>query len=188
MTSFDIVESIPRIRSDMRDIFINNQIIGSFICGSVLNRGCPESDIDFFICCHDTVSEQQKHEWTEYYLDLHERLGREPDATSPGELMSVDSLEYGLGRILAANPDRNIRNRYDFDYICWAGMIDSKRIDIVTQPLFTDFEVIARKAIRRWATELASGEAMTRKTGLDTDMDKILARTISCKGYYDAHE
>lgn len=190
MTRFNdkITENISSVRGNICDIFSQNQIIGSFVCGSIIGRESPTSDIDIFVCCEDEVSEAQRHDWTEYYLDLHEKFGKDPDVVSPGEVMSASSLQYGLNRIATMTPATELRNRFDFDYVCWAGMIDGQRLDILKTDQFVAFEKLAQDGVSKWSKALLSGRETSRKTGTLTDADKILARTVSCRGYYDAHE
>ena len=101
--------------------------------------------------------------------------------------MSANALKYGLDRISSMNPTKALRNRYDFDYLCWAGMIDARRIDILKTKEFVSFEKLAEDSIAKWSRVLLGGHAITRKTGKISDADKMLARTVSCRGYYDAH-
>ena len=72
--------------------------------------------------------------------------------------------------------------------LCWAGMIESKRIDIIRTDQFVTFEDLAQDGIKKWSQSLLRGYSTTRKTGSITDIDRMLARTVSCRGYYDAHE
>lgn len=183
-----LAENIAAMRGNIYDIFPKEQVIGSFVCGSVVRQEMPTSDIDVFICCQDEITEMQRHDWTEYYLDLHESFNKDPDVVSPGEVMSASALQYGLARIANTEPATALRNRYEFDYLCWAGMIDSKRIDVVRTDRFVTFERLAQGGITKWSQALLSGHSITRKTGEITDADRMLARTVSCKGYYDAHE
>lgn len=184
----NLPKELASMHGAIRDIFPQDQVVSSFVCGSTVEQRSSTSDIDVFICCQGEITESQRYDWTEYYLDLHELLGREPDVVSPGELMSTDTLRYGLDRVATIEPAVNLRNRYDFDYLCWAGMIDSRRIDIIRTDKFITFEKLAQDGVARWVKALVGGRATTHKTGKNTDADKILARTISCKGYYDAHE
>ncbi len=190
MTRFNdnLAENLVSMRGNICDIFSRNQVIGSFVCGSVVAQELPASDIDIFICCQYEVTEAQRHVWTEYYLDLHEHFGKDPDVVSPGEVMSANALRYGLDRISSMPPTTKLRNRYDFDYLCWAGMIDSQRVDIIKTNKFVAFERLAQYSIAKWSRALLGGYTITRKTGEITDADKILAMAVSCKGYYDTHE
>ena len=190
MTRFNenLAENLVAMRNNICDIFSHNQVLGSFVCGSVVAQELPTSDIDFFVCCEDEVTEAQRHDWTEYYLDLHEHYGKQPDVVSPGEIMSANALRYGLDRISSMEPTTNLRNRYDFDYLCWAGMIDARRIDIISTDTFVAFERLAQDSIVKWFRAFFGGQATTRKTGEVTDADKMLAKTVSCRGYYDAHK
>ncbi len=182
-----LAENIAAMRGNLCDIFTKERIIGSFVCGSVIGLEMPTSDIDIFVCCQDEITESQRHDWTEYYLDLHEQFSKDPDVVSPGEVMSDQSLRYGLTRVIDVEPTASLRNRYDFDYLCWAGMIESKRIDIFKSDRFVTFEKLAQDGIAKWARALLGDYPITRKTGEITDVDKLLARTVSCKGYYEAH-
>ena len=100
----ELALNIANVRGNICDIFTKERVVGSFVCGSVVSLEMPTSDIDIFVCCQDEISEDQRHDWTEYYLDLHERFNKDPDVVSPGEIMSTNSLHYGLTRIAEMDP------------------------------------------------------------------------------------
>ena len=163
----------------------------AFITGSIpAGKARPDSDIDIFVCLSDTIEspDSKKQKFIDFYFDIHKRLGRESDPISPGELLIMSELRTAIERIQDVTPSAIVEKRDDFDAICWAGMMVSKR-DILIPPSkeMNALEEMSRHVAHKWASHLAPDEIPTEGTGEYSDVDKILRRTISCPGYYDAH-
>jgi predicted nucleotidyltransferase len=182
--------NIQYIADNVVDLFGEDNLAAAFITGSVASGyGSDNCDVDILICHYDAVDTIRRENFTEFYLDLHEKLRRIPDEVSPGEVMSVNEMKKGLSRVGAMEPARVVIDRDDFDYVCWAGMLVSKKeLLIPRNRQLVEFEGEAVKVIDRWAIKLFGDMVLTYGTGLNSDKDKMLARVMSCPGYYDAHE
>lgn len=179
------------IRDTVCDIYGTTNIETAFITGSIpAGKARPDSDVDIFVCHGDTVdfTEAKKQEFVEFYFDFHERLGREPDYISPGEVLSFSELSTAVRTIEQVTPRATLHERDEFDAICWAGMLVSKRSELIPySPKITTLQKISREIVYRWALSLAPNEILSEETGEYSDIDKVLRRTISSPGYYDAH-
>ncbi len=175
----------------INDIYGRAAIETAFITGSVsAGKARPNSDIDIFVCLNDSVElpDVKKRKFIDFYFDIHERLGRVPDPISPGELLIMSELRTAIERIQDVTPSATVEKRDDFDAICWAGMMVSKRDVLITPSKEMNvLEEMSRRVAHKWALHLAPDEASTEGTGEYSDVDKILRRTIRCPGYYDAH-
>lgn len=180
-----------QIHDAIRDIYGISNVETAFITGSIpAGKARSDSDVDIFVCHKDTIDfrEQKKKEFVEFYFDLHERLGREPDPISPGEVLSFSELDGAVQTIEIVAPSATLHEREDFDAICWAGMLVSKRDELIpNSPAIDSLQKVSRAIIYRWALSLAPYELLTEETGEYSDIDKVLRRTISSPGYYDAH-
>ncbi|MDB5159988.1 MAG: hypothetical protein JWO99_251 [Candidatus Saccharibacteria bacterium] len=180
-----------QIHDAINDIYGSTNIEAAFITGSVAAaKARPDSDVDIFVCHGDAIDspEDKKQKFTDFYFDLHAQLGREPDPISPGEVLSLSGLTLATRRIQNVMPSTVLYERDDFDAICWAGMLVSKR-DIL-MPYSEHMESlrkISRLVVYKWASALTVGESLTEEAGEYSDVDKVLRRTISSPGYYDAH-
>lgn len=180
-----------QIHDAIGDIYGPANIETAFITGSIpAGKARPNSDVDIFVCHNDSIDlpEEKRQEFTNFYFDLHEQLGREPDYISPGEVLALSGLSTAIHRIQTVAPAATIHERDDFDAICWAGMAVSKR-DVLVPPTerMNALQEMSRLVVRRWASELDPDEIHTEESGEYSDIDKVLRRTISCPGYYDAH-
>lgn len=179
------------IKDAVTDIYGYKNLETMFITGSIAaGFARSDSDIDIVVCYKDGLDalENRRSQFTEFYYGLHKQLGREPDHISPGEVLSYDVLNKALNAISCVEPANILHSQDEFDAICWAGMLVSKK-DIIV-PLSDGLKSLhktARFVTYRWATLLCPLQEMTEGTGLSTDIDKRLRRAISCPGYYDAH-
>ena len=173
------------------DIYGAANIEAAFITGSIAaGKARPDSDVDIVVCHSDTVDEpdRKKQAFTEFYFDFHEQLSREPDDISPGEVLAMSELQGAVKRIERVEPATTLYERDDFDAICWAGMVISRRdILIPYSETMTNIEKMSRIVVWNWAASLAPNQLLTEATGEYSDVDKVLRRTISSPGYYDAH-
>lgn len=178
------------ISENVADIFGEDNIAAAFITGGIASGyGSEHCDIDILVCHRDEVNTRRREHFTKFYLDLHQQLRRIPDEISPGEVMSVEGMYTGLDRVNDIEPARVVHDRNDFDYICWAGMLVSKKELLIPRTSeLTNFEVLGRKVVDRWCDVLFEDVELTDETGLRTDKDKMLGKAISCPGYYEAHE
>lgn len=179
------------IREAILDIYGEPHINAAFITGSIAaGKARANSDVDIFFCYDESIESPvtKKQEFVDFYFDLHEQLGREPDPISPGEVLSNTELTTAITDIRTVSPTRTLLNRDHFNAICWAGMLISKKEILV--PPNTDISTLAkisRAVVQCWASELDPHTFVTFETGEPSDADKILRRTISSPGYYDAH-
>lgn len=180
-----------QIRDAVNDIYGASNIEGAFITGSIpAGLARPESDVDIFVCHKDTVddADEKKRQFVEFYFDFHDQLGREPDPISPGEVLSFTELGRAVLAIRRVEPSATLIERDHFDAICWAGMLVSKRDELIPYSVpLTSLQTISRAVVYRWAESLAPAEVLTEGVGAYSDIDKVLRRTISSPGYYDAH-
>lgn len=162
----------------------------AFITGSIAaGKARPDSDVDILLCYQDTIDspELKKEEFIKFYFDIHRRLNRTPDTISPGEILSFSEIYNAVIRIKAKSPSA-VLDREDFDAICWAGMLVSKRNILITDsPEIEELITVARSVVYEWASQLAPETVLTFNTGEHTDVDKVLRAKISSPGYYDAH-
>lgn len=172
------------------EIFGEDNIAAAFLTGGVTSgHDNGISDIDILICHYDEPSEARRAEFTDYYLDLHEQTGRVPDVISPGEVMSDQQMRHGLATMEAREPSLVIPDRLEFDYICWAGMLVSrKRLLTPRTTELNEYESLARNVVDAWVRTLFASATTTDGTGNRTDKDKLLGQTLSCPGYYEPHE
>jgi predicted nucleotidyltransferase len=180
-----------QIYNAVSDIFGHTNIESAFITGSIpAGKSRPDSDIDIFVSLSDHIDspDERKKEFTDFYFAIHEQLGREPDYISPGEVLSLSGLYTATRRIQKVAPAAVLHDRDEFDAICWAGMLVSKRdVLIPSSERMESIRKISQSIVHRWARELAPNTTLTEETGECTDADKVLRRTISSPGYYDAH-
>ena len=180
-----------QIRDAVCDIYGASNIEAAFITGSIpAGKARPDSDVDIFVCHSDSTGSpgEKKDAFVEFYLDFHAQLGREPDLISPGEVLSLSELDTAVQAIERVAPAAILYERDDFDAICWAGMLVSKRDELIPySPAMTSLQRASRAIVRQWATSLAPHELLSEETGEYSDIDKVLRRTISSPGYYDAH-
>lgn len=187
------IESVHReqIRDAMQDIYGTSDIEGAFITGSIpAGKARPDSDVDMFVCHSDDIdaAEQKKRQFVEFYFNFHDQLGREPDPISPGEVLPFTELDTAVRAIQHVVPSATLYNRAHFDAICWAGMLISKRDELIPfSPALSSLQVLSRTVVHKWAISLAPAEPLSENTGEYSDIDKVLRRTISSPGYYDAH-
>lgn len=183
-------KQLVTIREAILDIYGEPHIKTAFITGSMAaEKARAKSDVDIFFCHDDAVEnpDLKKQEFVDFYFDLHNRLGREPDSISPGEVLSDSELSGAIEHIGFITPEATLAQR-EFDAICWAGMLVSKR-DILVQSdrHIQVLEKVSKNIVSRWVKVLDPTAVMTFETGEHSDADKILRRTISSPGYYDAH-
>lgn len=178
-----------RVGQEIEDIFGSDHLIASFLTGGVAAETAGDSsDIDIFVCHDGTPTEDDISTFREFYFELHDELEREPDCVSPGEVMSESLLLAGLIKVIEMEPAKSIASPQDFDYICWAGMLVSKKVLYTPQSIkLKEFETLAETGVTKWMQSLFGGMEYTTGTGELTDSDKILARAMSCPGYYSAH-
>lgn len=179
-----------QISHDVVDMFGADNIAMSFVTGSTVTAHATDtSDVDIFICHHDEPSAQRRLEFSNYYFNMHDELGRIPDTISPGEVMSLNQLHEGLVSVGNINPNTTVEAQGDFDSICWAGMLTSKK-ELLTPRTdeLVQYEYFAKQVIAKWIKGVFGNIDVTIGTGDMTDSDKMLARKLSCPGYYDAHE
>ena len=182
---------IQEIKDCVQDIYNPEHIETLFITGSIAaGLDTPSSDVDIFLCHSDDVkkSDYKKELFTEFYYELHDKLARTPDVISPGEVLSFSQLRQSIDSISAVSPDSVLYDRSQYDGICWAGMLAGKKEIIV--PISSNLRPVyelSRFVVKRWASELDPDVIMTEAEGAYSDGDKILRRTISSPGYYDAH-
>lgn len=179
------------IRQTITDIFGRESIETAFITGSIpAGKARPTSDIDIFVCLNtpaEPLGSKRRH-FIDFYFELHERLGRESDPVSPGEILTLSNLRAAIERIQAVVPSKTLKERDDFDAICWAGMLVSKRdVLIPSSKEIRLLEEASRRITSAWASKLVPNTTPTEGTGEYSDLDKILRKTVSCPGYYDAH-
>lgn len=178
------------IASAVTSIFGEEHIKAAFITGGIAAGSASATcDVDIFVCHDGKASNKSRNEFTDYYMNLHRELGRVPDVVSPGEVMTDEELRLGLERVYTMDPTKVIESRNDFDYICWAGMLVSKK-ELLVRPSeqLVTYEDFSRKVMKKWVKGIFGNIAPTYATGEMSDYDKILARTLSCPGYYDAHK
>lgn len=187
------IENVHRLQilDAVRDIYGASNIEGAFITGSIpAGKARPDSDVDMFVCHSDEIDsvEEKKRQFVEFYFDFHTQLGREPDPISPGEILSFSELDTAVHAIQKVTPSATLYERDHFDSICWAGMLVSKRDELIPlSPSLSSLQAMSRLVVYKWAAFLAPGEALSENTGEYSDIDKVLRRTISSPGYYDAH-
>lgn len=184
-------KQLVTIREAILDIYGEPYLDTAFVTGSIgAGKARPDSDIDIFFAYDDSVEnpEAKRREFEGFYFDLHTQLGREPDPISPGEALATTKLGHAISDIDTVLPKRLLYNRVHFDAICWAGMLISKKeILVQSTPRLVSLKNISRTIVQRWASEFSPDALVTYETGEDSDGDKILRRTISSPGYYDAH-
>lgn len=179
------------IKSAVINIYGEDNIKTAFITGSVAaGKARPDSDVDIFICYIDSIVSPatKMQDFISFYFNLHKQLRRTPDDISPGELLSFSELYNSIHRIQNLEPSTILTERDDFNAICWAGMLMSKRIILVPDtPDIKKLITISKSLVQKWAMCLEPGSTLSEATGEYTDIDKVLRRRISCPGYYDAH-
>lgn len=176
------------ISKKVTSIFDQSKIVSSFVTGSAVTGGPLDSDIDIFVCYEDDIPPRIRNDFVNYYFDLHRIHNRTPDSISPGEVMSQNDLQFGLETVYDMQPARVVENPREFDAICWAGMMVSKKALLTPETIKAQaFEEFSRDIISKWVHGLFGNIDYTSNTGLDSDGDKILARSIGCPGYYEPH-
>lgn len=180
-----------KIKKAIINLYGEENIKAAFITGSLAaGKARSDSDVDIVVCYSDTIvsPKTKKRKFVSFYFDLHKELSRTPDDISPGEILSFTELSNAVRKIEHIKPSAVLTERTDFDAICWAGMLVSKRIVLI--PNTKDIEElvsVARAVVNKWAEFLEPKLTLTEGTGEFTDGDKVLRRGISCPGYYDAH-
>jgi len=178
------------LKDNLIKIFGEKDIETAFITGSIAaGTHRPDSDIDILICISDEKEfDIKKRNFENYYFNLHEEFQRTPDFISPGEVLLSSKLQESLSKLEKVIPSKILINRDEFDAICWAGMLISKKIEIIPDTtLMLNLNKIAYDITHKWASLLEPEIILTVNTGNRTDIDKVLRRNISCPGYYDAH-
>ena len=144
-------------KDEISKIFGDN-LAFAFVFGSVAK--CQEkkgSDIDMFICTAEEASTQQKEDFFNFYMKLHEEYNLTPDVEYPGEVVSWEFLRKNIDHIHNWIPHKKINTYREFEAVFWTAVLAEQKIAVVDRlSALRDLECRCNALVKKWKRMAAS--------------------------------
>lgn len=170
MNQCKINQLVQTFEDAIHEIFKDN-LVFAFIFGSVAKgRHKKTSDIDMFVCTVKEPSAEQKSDFFELYMRMHQKYGFTPDEEYPGELVSLEFLLKNIEYIQNWIPHREIRTYREFEAVFWMAVLaEQKLASVGKMSVLQNMEEECGRLVKEWKRMVASV-----KTASDLDELSLL--------------
>lgn len=130
----------------------------AFVFGSIAKgREKKGSDIDMFVCTEEEPSNQQKDDFFNFYMKLHNEYGLIPDMEYPGEVVSLEFLHKNIAHIQSWIPHSEIATYREFEAVFWTAVLAERKIAVVDKlSVLCDLECRCNALVKKWKRMAAS--------------------------------